>query len=182
VTVLRTTGRSGAPWRLAVPVGLAAVLAATTAVPAQAAPAVVTRGSFVALPGADAREPAVAGQVQLVRTADGRSLLTLHASGLRTAVTYGVHLHAAPCDRGAGGGHYRHDPAGPPRPPNELWVSDNPHDPRAGVTANYAGRANGRGTAGWRAGPTAQAVVIHVGSDQGGTTAGGIKIACADLR
>lgn len=181
MTVLRTSGdRPRLLTTGALATVLAGVLAATAAVQAQAAPAVVTRGSFVALPGAQTGEGEVGGQVQLVRTADGRSLLTLHASGLRTAVTYGVHLHAGGCDQAAG--HYRYRAAGPPRPPNELWVSDNPHDPMAGVTANSAGRADGRGTAWWRAGPAAQSVVIHVGSDQGGTTAGGTRLACADLR
>ena len=53
-------------------------------------------------------------------------------------------------------------------------------DPTAGITANRAGVAVGRGSAEWVARPEAQAVVIHA-IPAGGTTAGGPKVACADL-
>lgn len=159
---------------------VAAALIAGTA-PAQADPASVTRGTLVALPGAAASEPEVTGRVQLVRTGAGTTHLSVHVSGLRADVTYGSHLHAAPCSDNAGRGHYKHAPLGIAAPPNELWASSDPHDPTAGLTANAAGRAQGRGTADWTAGPTATSVVVHIGADQGGTTAGGTKIACADL-
>ena len=51
----------------------------------------------------------------------------------------------------------------------------------AGITANRRGVARGRGDADWVARPEAQSVVIHA-IPPGGTTAGGPKIACADLR
>jgi hypothetical protein len=46
--------------------------------------------------------------------------------------------------------------------------------------ANPGGAAHGRGTADWVARPEAQSVVIHA-IPPGGSTAGGPKIACADL-
>ena len=52
------------------------------------------------------------------------------------------------------------DPAGPPMPPNELWLSSS-GDPTAGITSNAIGIAFGRGSADWVARPEAQAVVIH---------------------
>ena len=67
-------------------------------------------------------------------------------------------------------------------PPNELWASSDPHVATAGITANPAGIAHGTGVADWTARPEAQAVVIHAGRAAGGTTAGGAKLACADLR
>lgn len=160
--------------------GAAATLLVVTA-PAQAGPAEVTRGTFSALPGAAAGEPAVSGRVQLVRTAAGTTRLSLHVSGLRAGVTYGAHLHQSSCAVNAGSGHYRDVPTGPPVPPNELWASSVAGDPTAGLTANAAGRAHGTGSADWTARPEARAVVVHIGSDAGGTTAGGVKIACADL-
>ena len=65
-------------------------------------------------------------------------------------------------------------------PPNELWLSST-DDPAAGITANSGGVAHGRGGAEWVARPEAHSVVIH-SIPPGGTTGGGPKIACADLR
>jgi len=150
--------------------------------PALAAGARVTSGSLTALPGAAANEPGIAGAAHLVRTSDGRTLLSLQVTGLRSGVTYGVHLHGAPCSgTNPGGGHYKHDLTGAAQPPNELWGSSDPSDPMAGLTANAAGNARGRGVANWTAGATAQAVVIHAGFDHGGSAGGGPKLACADL-
>ena len=74
-------------------------------------------------------------------------------------------------DANPGGAHYVHDPAGPSVPPNELWLSST-DDPTAGITANPAGVAHGRGSADWVARADAQSVVIHY-IPPGGTTAGG---------
>jgi hypothetical protein len=61
----------------------------------------------------------------------------------------------------------------------ELWLSTT-GDAMAGITANPGGVAHGRGSVHWVARPEAQSVVIHF-IPPGGTTAGGPKIACADL-
>jgi DNA-binding winged helix-turn-helix (wHTH) protein len=62
----------------------------------------------------------------------------------------------------------------------EELLASSTSDPLAGITANPAGVAQGRGSADWVARPEAEAVVIHA-IPPGGTTAGGPKIACADL-
>jgi Cu/Zn superoxide dismutase len=100
--------------------------------------------------------------------------------GLEPGTTYAAHLHDAPCSAAnPGGAHHKNDPAGPSVPPNELWLSST-DDPMAGITGNPGGVAHGRGSADWVARPHAQSVVIHF-IPPGGTTAGGPKIACADL-
>lgn len=100
--------------------------------------------------------------------------------GLQPGVTYAAHLHNQPCGApNPGGGHYVHVPGGGTTPPNELWFSSS-GDPTGGITATQSGVAVGRGSASWVARPDAQAVVIHA-IPAGGTTAGGPKIACANL-
>jgi hypothetical protein len=144
---------------------------------AVAAPATVTRGDFALLGSAPAGTT-VAGRAQLVRGHD-RTSLTVHLTGLAKGATYGVHLHNEACS--AAMGHYKNDLAGPSAPPNELWASSDPKAPQAGVTANAAGNGQGRGDAPWRARVTARSVVVHIDTAHGGTTAGGTKLACADL-
>lgn len=174
---MRSWGR-----RAAVVGSLGCVVLAGAAVPAQGGGAQVTRGDFVRL-GALEHEPHLAGTAQLVRNAAGRTLLSVQVKGLQAGETYGVHLHNLPCsDVNPGGAHYKHDPAGVPNPPNELWASSQSKNPMAGVRANAAGHARGNGVASWVARPEAQAVVIHADSHSGGTPAGGPKLACADLR
>ena len=138
-------------------------------------------GFFRTLPEGDARGLRIRGFAVITRSSRGTDVNAL-AWGLRPRTTYAAHLHNAPCSdpENPGGGHYKHDPAGPPMPPNELWLSSS-SDPMAGITSNAAGIGFGRGSADWVAGPDAQAVVIHA-IPPGGTTAGGPKIACADLR
>lgn len=167
---------------------LAAAMAAGTAVlaingAALADGAVVTRGSFTTLPAAEGQpEEALVGRAQAVRTAGGATHVEMSVRGLRPGVTYGVHLHNAPCASNAGGGHYQHLAGGGTAPPNELWPSSDPHDPMAGITANAAGVASGSGRADWIAGEDAVSVVLHAGIGHGATTtAGGPKLACADL-
>ena len=164
--------------------GSAVCLALSVAGPAAGDGATVTRGGFSSLAGAvDRPEEDMEGRARLVRTADGRTHLSVTLSGLQPDVTYGVHLHNAPCSAtNPGGGHYKHDSTGPGRPPNELWASSTPHDPLAGIESNAAGNASGNGTADWVAGANAVSVVIHAGLGHGATTtAGGPKLACADL-
>lgn len=171
-------------WRRVAAVSGAALVVGALAVPAIADGATVTRGTFTVLAGAEGRPEAdLSGRGQAVRTPSGKTHLSVRVAGLQPGVTYGVHLHNAPCEAGnPGGGHYKHDPAGPGQPPNELWPSSTPHSPTAGITANEAGIATGRGTADWIAGDNAVSVVLHAGLGHGSeTTAGGPKLACADL-
>ena len=142
---------------------LAAALLTMALVPAAAADgAHVTRGdvhAFAAGTGLD-----IAGQAQMIRTADGKTIVTIHVEGLLPNTTYGAHVHQQPCAVGDADGHYRFVPSGPAAPPNEIWP---------GFTTDAAGIGNGKATVDATAGPTAVAVVVHA--------PGGSKIACADL-
>ena len=125
--------------------------------------AMVTRGEFhpfAAGVGLD-----LGGHAQMIRTADGKTIVSVHVEGLSANTTYGSHVHQQACADGAADGHYRFDPSGPATPPNEIWP---------GFTTNDAGIGNGNATVDRTAGPTAVSVVVHA--------PGGAKIACADLR
>jgi hypothetical protein len=158
-------------------VALAFALAVSLA-PA-AAGADKTRGTFQTLPAGTDLGLEIEGIAQLTRSEDGTAA-KLVVRGLEPGTTYAAHLHNAPCSAAnPGGGHYQDVPGGLAAPPNELWLSST-DDPTAGITANEDGVAQGRGSADWVARPDAQSIVIHF-IPPGGTTAGGPKIACADL-
>jgi hypothetical protein len=125
--------------------------------------ATVTRGDFSAF--ATGFGLPISGQAVMVRTADGKTRVTVHVEGLDASTAYGSHVHQLPCGTSDADGHYKNDPAGPATPPNEIWP---------GFTTNAAGIGNGNATVGWTAGATAVSVVVHA--------PGGAKIACADLQ
>jgi Cu-Zn family superoxide dismutase len=112
----------------------------------------VTRGDIRAFALGAGLE--ISGRAQMIRTADGRTIVTVHVEGLAPDTAYGSHVHQQACATGEADGHYKFDPAGPPAPPNEIWPA---------FTTNVAGTA----------GPNAVSVVVHA--------PGGAKIACADL-
>jgi len=147
----------------------AAALAATAAMILTFAPAalgggaVVTRGDLQAF-AAGAGLP-ISGRAQMVRTADGRTIVTVHVEGLAPGTTYASHVHAAACATGDADGHYRFNPAGAATPPNEIWPGP--------FTTNEAGIGNADTIAAGTAGAAAVSVVVHA--------PGGAKIACADL-
>lgn len=127
--------------------------------------AVVTRGDFSAFNGGD---PGISGRAQMVRTADGRTIVSIHVEGLVAGSTYGSHVHAQACEIGNAGGHYKFDPAGAGTPPNEIWPGP--------FTANEAGVGNADTIAEGTAGAAAVSVVIHAPAPSNA------KIACANLR
>lgn len=143
-------------------------LLATLAIGAAFAPTVladgatVTRGDVAAF--ATGIGQPITGRAQMVRTADGRTIVTIHVEGLLPNTTYGSHVHQQACANGEADGHYRFDPSGPALPPNEIWP---------GFTTNAAGIGNGNATVVGTAAATAMSVVVHA--------PGGAKIACADL-
>lgn len=106
----------------------------------------------------------ISGRAQMVRTADGKTMVSVHVEGLAPNTTYGSHVHQQACADGEADGHYRFDPTGPATPPNEIWP---------GFTTNAAGIGNGRDVVERIAGAAAKSVVVHA--------PGGAKIACADL-
>lgn len=148
-------------------------------VPASGAGAVASAGRFSTLTLGTAAGLEINGVAVLSRTATGTTGRVV-VVGLEPGSTYAAHLHTQPCAAlNPGGGHYMHVVGGGGAPPNELWFSSS-DDPRGGITANEAGVAYGTGRAEWVATADARAVVIHA-IPAGGTTAGGPKIACADL-
>lgn len=160
---IRSTGRitPGLAPRLAVS-AVTLALVVSIAGPALGATGIVTRGDFAAF-AAGAGLP-ITGRAQMVRTADGKTTVSVHVEGLAPNTTYGSHVHQLPCDTSDADGHYKQDPAGPAAPPNEIWP---------GFTTNDAGVGNGNASVDWTAGATAVSVVVHA--------PGGAKVACADL-
>ena len=108
------------------------------------------------------------GHAELVRTGDGRTIVTVEIQGLNPATTYAAHVHTLGCADLAG--HYFFAgpvPDGDGPNGDEIWPGP--------VTAKPAGNARGSTTVGATAGPTASSVVVHA------TSTGGPRIACADL-
>jgi hypothetical protein len=158
-------------------VALAAL--AAVVVPSSQAGAATTVGRFTTLPAGTALGLDIRGVAILHRTANGMTGRVI-VIGLEPGVTYAAHLHKEACSAAnPGGGHYMDVVGGATTPPNELWFSSS-GDPADGIVANRGGVAIGAGSADWVARPEARAVVIHA-IPPGGTTAGGPKIACADL-
>ena len=123
----------------------------------------VTRGDVNAF--AAGAGQTITGHAQMVRTADGRTFVTIHVEGLAPATTYASHVHKQACADGEADGHYRFDPAGAATPPNEIWPGP--------FTTDDSGVGNANTIALGTAGPAAVSVVVHA--------PGGAKIACADL-
>ncbi len=144
----------------------ALALGATLTVPAaaDARGATVTRGEFHTTAAGAALGYDIGGHATMVRTAAGTTIVMSHPTGLTPGVTYGSHVHNAPCETG-GGGHYQHVVGGAVDDVNELWPI---------VSGNPAGNATGRATHAHTARPEAQSIVIH----QPGT---GARIACLDF-
>ena len=124
----------------------------------------VTQGAFHAFATGAGLD--ISGHAQMIRTADGKTIVTVHLEGLAANTTYGSHVHKLACANGEADGHYRLDPAGAATPPNEIWPGP--------ITTNDAGIGNGNVVGQYTAGPDAVSVVVHA--------PGGAKIACADLR
>ena len=140
--------------------GVAIALALAPSV--MAGGATVTRGDVHAF--AAGAGMAISGRAQLIRTPDGKTIVSVHVEGLSPNTAYPSHVHQLPCGTSDADGHYKHDPAGPATPPNEIWPA---------FTTNDEGVGNGNDTADWIARTTAVSVVVHA--------PGGAKIACADL-
>ena len=141
----------------------AMALAAAFAPTALAGGTTITRGDVAAF-ATGVGQP-ISGRAQMIRTADGTTIVTIHVEGLLANTTYASHVHAAACAVGDADGHYKFDPAGAATPPNEIWPGP--------FTTNDAGIGNANTIALGTAGPTAVSVVVHA--------PGGAKVACADL-
>jgi hypothetical protein len=143
---------------------VSASLLLSAAPAALAAGTTVTRGDISAF--ATGVGLPIAGRAQMVRTADGKTIVTLHVEGLAANTTYASHVHQLPCGTSDADGHYRFDPAGAATPPNEIWPGP--------FTTDDDGIGNANTIAEGTAGASAVSIVVHA--------PGGAKIACADLQ
>lgn len=157
---MKKVSKSG--WLLMVLFGLLVVLAGASMVSANGA--WITSGELHTYASGVGRGYEITGFVQMVRTADGRTLVHVQAQGLSANTAYPVHVHNASCHVNNGGGHYQHVVGGPVDPVNEIWP---------GFTTNAAGHGNGQATNDFTARPEGQSVVIH--------DTDAARIACADL-
>ena len=176
--------------------GLAGLAALAFSAPAVAGSVSRSAGELVRYPDqapvADAPVGASA-RVQRVETGDGRTIVTLHASGLEPLAQYGAHAHVNPCGdphldpKGlAAGGHFQHvvptagQPATHPdvaNPANEIWLD---------LNTDEAGEGVAKAVVDWQFDPArrARSVIIHERStDRGPTTWGtaGKRVACLDV-
>jgi Cu-Zn family superoxide dismutase len=156
-------------------VAMAAVFVAASVGTASAADGRAVRGAFHAF-AAGASDPSyqdISGHAQLVRTADGKTIVSVHAEGLLPETTYPSHVHAKACGAlntdgtpAFAGGHYKIDPTVTATvASNEIWPGP--------FTTDEDGVGNGRTMVEHSARADAVSVVIHAPS--------GAKIACADL-
>jgi hypothetical protein len=141
--------------------GLLAALAIV--MPTTAGGAQVTRGRFHAFAVGAGMD--IGGRAVMVRTADGRTFVSVHVEGLAPNTTYASHVHAKACGDEQADGHYQHDGTAV-NDENEIWP---------GFTTNADGVGNGKARNDWVAGPGAVSVVVHRPG------AAPNKIACADL-
>lgn len=149
---------------LAMAIALSVVLMTSSAV---AGGAQVTRGSLNTFADGPTLGYQIDGKAQMVRTADGKTIVTVNVSGLTPDTTYGSHVHNQACADGNAGGHYRFDAPVPDGDLDgyEIWPGP--------FTANEAGNAHGKAAVSAAAGADAVSVVVHAPT--------GHKIACADL-
>ena len=161
-TINRSAQARLIPYALAVLVILLLLL--TSAMRAQASGGEVTRGDFSTYAAGPGLGYQISGHATMTRTADGKTIVSVHAIGLLPNTAYGVHVHNKACGDSLGGGHYQDVVGGAVDAVNEIWPL---------FTTNAAGIGNGNAVNAFVARPEAQAVVIHA--------PGGARIACADL-
>jgi hypothetical protein len=129
------------------------------------------QGQFVPAKGSPLR---IRGAAKIIRGAHQSTKLSVHASGLQSTKAYPTQVHSGACPEN--GPHYMQDPNGAHEPPNELWASSDPADPKGQLQSNTSGNAKGYGAATWVARPEARSVVIQ------SPDSGNPPLACADLQ
>jgi hypothetical protein len=143
---------------------IALIVTLVLTVPGSASTGSTTRGEFVTFADGISRGYEIEGLAVMVRTADDKTIVSTHVSGLAANTTYGVHVHNKPCTDSNGGGHYQNVVGGPVDSINEIWPA---------FTTNPAGIGNGSAVHQFYARPEAQSVVVH--------DTDGKRIACANL-
>ena len=126
-------------------------------------------------------------RVHAVETGDGRTIVTLHATGLLPRRAYGAHAHTNACGAtGAlAGPHYQFvkDPVTPStnpayaNPQNEIWLD---------LHTNEAGNGHAKAVVDWQmpAERRAQSVILHLEHTHTGPTDSGVagpRLACVSV-
>ena len=149
-------------------------------------------GSFETLSGAPAAYSGLAGRADLTR-ADGATKASVKLRGLVAGTSYTAHLHTGGCDGPEPGGpHFKFDPQGGDRPPNELhfgFVADAEGEASARAASNREVPLGEAGSIVLHADGRVQvmAAFVHEGHDHddhgsgGEEPAGPVAIACAEL-
>jgi hypothetical protein len=140
------------------------LMAVGLTIPALAASGEVTSGEFQTFAAGNGRGYEISGKAHMTRSADGKTIVSVHVKGLAPKTAYGVHVHNKACGDANGGGHYQEVVGGPVDAYNEIWPL---------ITTNSAGIGNGKAIHAFRARPEAQSVVVH--------DTDGARLACADL-
>jgi hypothetical protein len=131
-------------------------------------------GTFSNVPKPPDGSPAITGTATMIVSATGTKV-TVSADGLDPKAVYVAHVHDDACAADdPGGAHFKFDPAGADKPPNEIHVTTIKVTGKTGTgNATVAGKATG----------DARSVVIHVKRAAGAKAdeAKPPKLACADL-
>lgn len=123
---------------------------------------------------------ATTADVHAVTTGSGRTIVTLHLSGLPAAVrgtTLGAHVHTGACGTApAASGPHHANPSAPPGTPlvdREIWLD---------VDVNGAGNARSHAVADWVIAPgAARSVVLHAAPTDPVSGAAGARLLCVDV-
>ena len=168
--------------------GLAGAAALVVAAPALAdsvtrAAGELTRYTYAEPVAATVPEGATA-RVQSVETADGKTIMTLHVSGMQPFAQYGAHAHVHACGPtgGAAGGHFQWDvdpvqPSVDPafaNPQNEIWLD---------LTTNRAGEGSAKAVVDrpFPSGRRPGSVIIHEKHTSPANGTAGKRVACLTI-
>ncbi|MCA1833151.1 MAG: hypothetical protein ABR548_09960 [Actinomycetota bacterium] len=158
--------------RVTAVLSLTSALFIVASAPANAAGAQVTRGEVGAFAAAlndaaYAQYQDISGHAQMVRTADGKTIVAIHVEGLAPNTTYASHVHKQACGNGDADGHYKLDTSiSATLASNEIWPGP--------FTTDDEGIGNGWTKVDHLARSEAVSVVVHA-------PVTGAKIGCADL-
>lgn len=173
-TTVRTT---------AISAGLAGLAGLALAGPALAGPGAHVAGDLIAY--SPAVPAGASAEVHSVETGDGRTIVTLHVTGLAPSTEYGAHAHVNACGPVSGltaGPHFQFekDPVSPStdpayaNPDNEIWLD---------LTTNAAGNGHAKAVVDWQFAreDRPRSVIIHAehtatGPDDSGMA--GARLAC----
>ena len=146
----------------------------------------IADGSFTANPGfvadaTDATNPAIgaSGRVHLVVNGGegGKSIVTLHVTGLPANRSFASHLHRDSCATAFGGPHYQ-----APDPANPVAANaDADHEVWLDFATNASGRGSSNAAVSFQVLSGFRSVIVHQGAHTltGGTA--GQRLACLDF-